>query len=131
MRPKGGSGNNTGLPSASGEVSLGLHSSLFLPKPHSAFSSRKVLDKENTHFRDTNRRPVLSTHFKFFHCQWHRGEALSVWRGWNLGSCVFAEFCLSEATLGLSISLYICRSVKSPVFELIEVHLNFPIDTVV
>lgn len=43
----------------------------------------------------------------------------------------FAEFCLSEATLGLSISPYVCRSVKSPVFELIEVHLNFPIDTVV
>ena len=66
---KGGSGNNTGLQLSSGEADLGLHSSPFLPRQHSAFFSREVLDKDNSHSRDTKSlfcAIVLSTHFKVF-----------------------------------------------------------------
>lgn len=44
----------------------------------------------------------------------------------------FAEFCLNEATWPeyLSVLPYIDTSGKSPVLELIEVKLNFPIEAV-
>lgn len=91
----------------------GFHPSPFFPKQRLAFSPRKALDKDKSHFKEYQIITLPHNRPELGQSQRHLGEVLPVSREGRLKEAMsLAGVCLCEATLSLSVTPYIYMSGK-------------------